>query len=263
MVDDGVTPWRRSDAEPIDVSFGRIDRTGALNLAASIVDVARDLSRSVPWPRGAPYFHLDTGVPYDLGVFDALSGRGIFRKYEFALEIGSGMGGRARWLAARTGCRILGVDPCAAVVAAAATLNRRARMDDQVNFLVARPDRLPLRERVFTHVWLLSGDGDAENSAGLREAFRVLRRGGHFAVQAPILDAASRTQLTHVLQSVGFDEIEVCEAVLSEIPHACRIARERLCGALRSQPELLTRWREADRWPAERGCLQIFARRPA
>ena len=245
----------------VDDGARQIDHGGALRLAAAIVEVARDLSRSVPRPRGAPYFHLDTGVPYDLQVFDALSGRGIFRKYEFALEIGSGMGGRARWLSARTGCRILGVDPRAPVVAAAAVLNGRARMDGQVDFLVASPERLPLRERVFTHVWLLSG-GAAERSATLREAFRVLRRGGHLAIQGELLEPAGPTRLLAALESVGFEEVEVCEAVLSEIPHAYRIARDRLCGALQQQAGVLAWWRAADRWPAERACLQVFARRP-
>ena len=246
-----------------NVASGRVDHVDALTLAGAIVDVARDLGRSLPHPRGAPYFFLDTGVPYDLRVFDALSGRGIFRKYEFALEIGSSLGGRARWLAARTGCRILGVDPCAPAVAAASMLNRRAHMGDQVNFLVAPAECLPLRDRVFTHVWWLNPCSDVERSDPLSEAFRVLRRGGHFALQAPMLGASRRAQLLHALQRVGFDEVETREAALSESPHAYRIARDRLCAVLRPRADLSAQWQEGDRWAAEPGCLQVFAHRPA
>jgi len=103
-------------------------------LVTAIIDVTRELARSVPPPRGAPYFYLDAEVTYDFRVLDALCARGIFRKYEFALDIGSGLGGRARWLAARSGCRIVGVDPRPSAVVAATTLNRRAHMDEHVRF---------------------------------------------------------------------------------------------------------------------------------
>jgi SAM-dependent methyltransferase len=234
-----------------------------LTLATMIVEVARDLARTMPPPRGAPYFCLDTDVPYDLRVFDALSARGIFRKYEFALEIGCGLGGRARWLAARSSCRVVGVDARSSAIAAAIMLNRRARMDDQVFFQVGRPDDLPLRERVFTHAWILDADHRFAASRGLAEAFRVLRRGGHFAMQCPVPSSAGRQQLVEELSRVGFVELDVCETPVAETPHACRIAQDRLRAALQYRPDLVSSGRQADAILAARACVQIFARRPA
>ncbi len=241
---------------------GTTDPAGNLTLAALIVDVTRDLARVVPPPRCAPYFCLDTEAAYDLRVLDALSERGIFRKYECALEIGCGLGGRARWLAARSSCRVVGVDPDPWAIAAALMLNRRARMDDQVSFQVGHLDHLPLRERAFTHVWILDTHQRRSDTC-FAEAYRVLRRGGHFALQSPLLSNASRGQLVDRLCRVGFIELDVCETPLPEIPQMYRIARDRLRAVLRQAPDLLSIRQRIETPPAEDACVQIFARRPA
>jgi SAM-dependent methyltransferase len=227
--------------------------SGDVAAATAIIDVARELARTMPRPRGAPYFWLDTDVPYDVAVLDAFYSRGIFRKYELALELGSGLGGKARWLAARSGCRIVGVEPRRHAAAAAALLNRRARMDDQVTFCAGRLDSLPVRERVFTHVWMVDRGLEGGTARIFPEAYRVLRPGAHFAMQTelsrPRWDAVMRA-----LREAGFVELEICEAPLADPPYASRLARDRLCtsetAALHTPPHALT-------------CVQIFARRPA
>lgn len=232
-----------------------------LKLAEAIVEATRLLARSIPPPRGAPYFFLDSAAAYDLRVFDSLSARGIFRKYEFALDIGSGLGGRARWLATRTGCSIVGVEPNVAAVRAAMRLNQRAHMDGQVRFQVARPERLPLRDRAFTHVWLLDVDDDAALPAVLGEAFRVLRHGGHFALQCATPAAGRRAELLKMLSAVGFVELESQEVTLQESPHARRLAVARLQETLRvhGDAEALAARLRAPLGASTR--LQIFAAR--
>jgi SAM-dependent methyltransferase len=228
---------------------------GELNLAAAIVDVARDLGRSVPAPRGAPYFGLDGDAMYDLSVLGSFSERGIFRKYEFALDLGSGLGGRARWLAARFGCRILGVDPRPAVVAAAALLNRRAHMDEQVTFQVGRFDCLPLQARLFTHVWIVDLPDRERSETTCRESFRVLRRGGHFALHGSALSVAARSAWTTLLTSVGFVDLQVRQVECVDLPPPCRLARERL----RARAE----WAGSAAAASSPTAVQIFATRPA
>jgi SAM-dependent methyltransferase len=226
-----------------------------LTLAATIVDVARDLARSVPAPRGAPYFCLDSDAPYDLSVLGSFCERGIFRKYEFALDLGSGLGGRARWLAARSGCRVLGIDPRPSMVAAAALLNRRVHMDEQVAFQVGQFDCLPLRPRVFTHVWLVNAPAPIQSVAICGEGFRVLRPGGHFALQCAAPSPAVRDAWIRTLSAVGFVDIEIGEVELAELPPPCRLARDRLGAHMRPgahPPSVL---------PAT--TVQIFATRPA
>jgi ubiquinone/menaquinone biosynthesis C-methylase UbiE len=237
------------------------DQSAELRHAVQIVDVARRLARSMPAPRGAPYFCLDNEAVYDLSVLDALWSRGIFRKYEFALDIGSGLGGRARWLAARSGCRVVGVDPRPSVVAAALMLNQRARMDDQVSFQVGRFDRLPLRDRVFTHVWMVDPTRETAVPEAFAEAFRVLRNGGYFALQGPARLPADGAMLAEVLRRAGFVDIEVSHAASTDLPHAYRVARERLDVALRAGfPHIAAR--ETEPAPAREPVrTQIFARR--
>jgi len=230
-------------------------------LAEAIVEATRRLARSMPLPRGAPYFYLDSAAPYDLRIFDSLSARGIFRKYEFALDIGSGLGGRARWLAARTGCSIVGVDPSLSTVRAAMMLNRRAHMDPQVRFQVGRLEQLPLRDRVFTHVWMLDVDDEPALPAIAREAFRVLRYGGHFALQCRLLPAGERAALLGMLATLGFVELESQEVTLSAPPDARRIALARLqteLGASAGADALLASLRPLPGTPTR---LQIFASR--
>ena len=227
-----------------------------LSRAAAIVDIARDLARSVPPPRGAPYFCLDSDAAYDPSVLGSFCARGIFRKYEFALDLGSGLGGRARWLATRSGCRILGVDPRPSAVTAAALLNRRARMDDQVAFQVGHLDRLPLRPRIFTHVWMVDVPDAARSMSALYEAFRVLRPGGHFALQCRVLSSTERDGFMGALRAVGFANVESREVECMELPPPCRLARDRLRAA--GQPLRLD-----EPLAAPRAALHVFAGRPA
>ena len=234
---------------------------GELRLAEAIIEATRPLARSMPPPRGAPYYFLDSAAAYDLRVFDSLSARGIFRKYEFALDLGSGLGGRARWLATRTGCSIVGVDPSVAAVTAATILNRRVHMDGQVRFQVGRLGQLPLRDRVFTHVWMLDVTCDTGLSTLVAEAFRVLRHGGHFGLQCPVLPMPRRADLLAMLSAAGFVELESHEVALAEPPDSRRIALARLQTALRSHADaepLLARLPPPLREPRR---LQIFASR--
>jgi SAM-dependent methyltransferase len=233
-----------------------------MRLAMTLIDVARRLARSVPAPRGTPYFGLDAGVSYGLELFDALSERSIFRKYEFALEIGAGLGGRARWIAARLGCHILGVETRSETVAAALVLNQRAHMEGQVMFQVADPDHLPLRERVFTHVWCLDASSEDWTESRLAEAFRVVRRGGHFVLQAVDVLPTLRASLLAALEKVGFSEIEWRKVGVEEIPTSWRVSQNRLAAALSADPVALATWQRLASPPPVR-LLQVFARRPA
>ncbi len=230
-------------------------------LAVAIDTVTRALAQSVPPPRHAPYFLLDGNGAYDLAVLDGFLGRGIFRKYELALEIGSGLGGCARWLARRSGCRVVGVDVRPAVTAAAAMLNRRARMEGQVMFCAGRPGALPLRERRFTHVWIADARVDEDSAGMLAEAFRVLRRGGHFAVQC-LLSSHAR-DLEVLIRHAGFVELERCQVALNEIEHSMQLARVRLRQALADAPAATAAWESLVAPAPEAVAVQIFARRPA
>ena len=234
------------------------DNAPAVRLAATIIDVVRTITRATPAPRGAPFFYVDSDAWYDLDVLGSFCARGIFRKYEFAIDLGCGFGGRARWLAARSGCRVLGIDPRLDVVRAATLLNRRGHTTAQVGFRAGRLDALPLRARVFTHAWMVVTAHTHWSAAMLAEAFRVLRPGAALAVQTVGADAEAGA-LTDALATAGFVQVERRAVALTELPPACRAVHDRVRAAWRdaAYDELL------EKTTGERRGLQVFARRPA
>jgi SAM-dependent methyltransferase len=163
-------------------------------VAALIADVAREMARTTPPLRERPYFDLDCLEPLAVPLLGQLTTAGIFRKYEHVLDLATGFGGAARWLARSHGCRVVGVARNSAHASAAALLSARASLDDQVETVAADPARLPVRSEAFTHAWSLEAweRTDAWPQI-LREAFRALRGGGMFAGQetlaAPALGA--------------------------------------------------------------------------
>ena len=234
-----------------------------LRLAFAIVDVARELARATPPPRGASLFWLDSDAGYDLHALDVLCSRGIFRKYEFALQLGSGLGGKARWLAARSGCRVVGIDARPSTVAAATLLNRRARMEEQVTFQVGRGDSLPLRPRAFTHVWIVDALGKDDASLVFAEAFRVLRPGAQVAVHE---EGGTRTRaegLVRALHGTGFVDLEVREVPLADLPHTCQVAQDRLRVAAQAWTDATAERVLARLSTRQAVALQIFGRRPS
>lgn len=102
-----------------------------------------------------------------------------------ALDVGSGLGGPARQLARRTGCRVLGVDVTPAYVAAARDLTAAARLSDslsdRVSFLhtdIADLDRAGFDAALTIHVQM---NVEAKQSF-YTDIARHLRPGGRLAI---------------------------------------------------------------------------------
>jgi len=162
-------------------------------VAAHILEYTRALALTTPPARGNPYFGLDDLEPLQFGLLAQLIASGIFRKYEFVLNLGSVLGGAARWLALGRGCSVVGITATAGQATAANLLTRRANLSDQVTAIPADPTRLPFPNDQFTHVWSVDTlfrelDLDQVCSA----AFHVVRPGGFVFVQETVL-ATART----------------------------------------------------------------------
>lgn len=132
-------------------------------------------------------------TPEQLDALDQFHTRGLEATAELAqlagltagasvLDVGSGVGGPARFLAARHGCQVMGVDLSPPFVEAARYLTARTGQQDLVSFEVASALELPFADRSFDAVLLQHVAMNISDRARLyREIMRVLKRGGRFA----------------------------------------------------------------------------------
>src|ERR1700738_2571515 len=132
-------------------------------------------------------------TPQQLGALDQFHTRGLAATAELAklagitadmsvLDVGSGVGGPARFLAAPYGCRVTGVDLSEPFVDAARYLTERTGQNGQVSFQTASALELPFDEGRFNIVLLQHVAMNISDRTRLyREIRRVLKSGGSFA----------------------------------------------------------------------------------
>jgi len=133
-------------------------------------------------------------TPETLAPIDHFHGKGVVATGELAaalqprasdhvLDIGCGIGGPARWIAAKYGCRVTGVDLTPGFCEAARELNSLTGLADRINILHGSALALPAPDASFDRAYsqaVLMNISDKLDF--LREAFRVLRPGGLLAL---------------------------------------------------------------------------------
>ncbi len=103
---------------------------------------------------------------------------------ERLLDIGSGLGGPARYLAMVCGCRVTGIDLTAEFVTVAIELARRSGLAGQVEFKQASALDLPFADGSFDQAWSQNvAMNIADRPRYYAEMRRVLRPGGRLAIQ--------------------------------------------------------------------------------
>jgi ubiquinone/menaquinone biosynthesis C-methylase UbiE len=137
----------------------------------------------------------DAPVTVDaLAPLDHFHGRGVAATRELAdllrpqagehiLDMGSGLGGPARWFAVKFGCRVTGVDLTEEFCKAAEALNLAAGLADRVRIIHASALALPLPDAAFDRAYSQNVIMNIADKPGFyAEAFRVLRPGGVLAL---------------------------------------------------------------------------------
>src|SRR5215469_8825086 len=140
-------------------------------------------------------------TPQQLGALDQFHTRGLAATAELAvlagitvdtsvLDVGSGVGGPARFLAATYGCRVTGVDLSEPFVDAARYLTERTGQSEQVSFQTGSALELPFDDGHFDTVLLQHVSMNIADRAKLyREIRRVLKSGGTFATFDVVLNS--------------------------------------------------------------------------
>ncbi|WP_208539109.1 class I SAM-dependent methyltransferase [Algihabitans albus] len=101
----------------------------------------------------------------------------------FCVDLGCGIGGPARWLAAHCGVEVLGLDLTESYCRDAASLSRAIGLSDRVRFACADATGLPLAEDSLDLVWTQHAAMNVPDKKALyREVARVLKRGGRLAL---------------------------------------------------------------------------------
>jgi sarcosine/dimethylglycine N-methyltransferase len=133
-------------------------------------------------------------TPDTLAPCDHLHGRGILATRDLVallrpqmgdavLDIGSGVGGPARWIAANYGCLMTGVDLTTVFCDAARELNAACGMSDRVRIIQGSALALPVPDASFDRAYSQNVVMNISDKAGAyREAFRVLKPSGRLVL---------------------------------------------------------------------------------
>ena len=148
-------------------------------------DIVARILAAVPWVPGDAALTAAQLFPYD-----QFHGRELAATRDHAallspdpsahlLDIGAGIGGPARYIAATFGCRVSGVDLTPEFVTAANALTALCGLSERVDLLQADAATLPFADATFDHAYCFYvGMNLPDKPAVLAQALRVLKPGG-------------------------------------------------------------------------------------
>ncbi len=124
----------------------------------------------------APYDHFHGG---GLESTEAMAALVDVQPSDHLLDVGSGLGGPARWFATRYGCRVTGIDLSPEYCRIALHLTRRLGLDARVRFQVGDALALPFADHTFQGAYSMFVSMNILDRPTLyREMARVLEPGG-------------------------------------------------------------------------------------
>jgi sarcosine/dimethylglycine N-methyltransferase len=188
-------------------------------------------------------FDFDQDHYGGLAAVDQLARRAFIEPTSRVLDVCAGLGGPARFLATRLGCRVVGVELNAGRAAGAARLTRLVGLERRVRVVRGDATALPLAGSGFDICMSQEGFLHIENKAGvLAECRRVLIPGGRLAftdwIAGPRLGDLERQRLGDWMAAVTLQTLDSYRLLLGRAGFAA-IETEDLTDAWR--PILATR----------------------
>ena len=132
----------------------------------------------------------ESATPEELAPYDHFHGRGLEATQDMAdrlpvnpwdniLDIGSGLGGPARYMAQRFGCRVAGIDLTPEFCEVARLLTTRLGLEERVSFERGDALAMPFEDEAFDGAYSMNVSMNiADKRAFFGEIHRVLRPGG-------------------------------------------------------------------------------------
>ena len=140
---------------------------------------------------------------------DRLMAQAAFNAQDHVLDVCAGMGGPARYIAWKTGCKVTGLDLTASRVAGARALTEAAQLDAQVDFVHGNALEMPFDPAQFTGIISQEAFAHIPNKAQLiAQCARVLKPGGRM-VFSDIMShqALDRQDAQKLFDGMRFSEI--------------------------------------------------------
>lgn len=148
-------------------------------ILAALKGIGKDVDRLTPADlSAADEFHLGwRAMSVEIGKDLALTPQ------MHVLDVGSGIGGPARYFAEAHGCRVTGIDLTEEFVQVAGALSRRCGLGDKVDFHAGSALDMPFKNGTFDAATLIHvGMNIADKERLFRDVRRVLKPGSRFCV---------------------------------------------------------------------------------
>ena len=180
------------------------------------------------------------------------------------LDVGSGLGGAAAWLAENVGCQITGLDLVASNVHAATATAESRGLDHLVCFRVGDATSMPFEDDSFSMVWGQDAWCHVPNRDALfGECARVLEPGGTIAFADWLLtgdeDESYRQEVLPSMACPSYETLPGYEDLLARHGFTDITAEDLSAQYARHYRTAMTRLEEAENWITEEYSARVFA----
>ena len=153
----------------------------AANVEQSILEALRAMGKDIDALRPADLAPVDEFHIRGREATEELAALAGVQPHWRVLDVGSGLGGSARYLAETSGCHVTGIDLTAEYCRVATRLSERVGLAGQTEFRQGSALDMPFEDASFDLVWTEHAQMNIADKARLySEIARVLRPGGTF-----------------------------------------------------------------------------------